>query len=68
MEDEAIIERLIEVRGIGRWPVEMLFIFPARPAERSVAALRVALQLMAAEGFPQMAEQPSNVPKVVPSS
>jgi len=24
MEDEAIIERLIEVRGIGRWTVEMM--------------------------------------------
>jgi 3-methyladenine DNA glycosylase/8-oxoguanine DNA glycosylase len=27
MEDEAIIERLIEVRGIGRWTAEMLLIF-----------------------------------------
>ncbi len=27
MEDEAIIERLTEVRGIGRWTVEMLLIF-----------------------------------------
>ncbi len=27
MEDEAIIERLIEIRGIGRWTVEMLLIF-----------------------------------------
>jgi 3-methyladenine DNA glycosylase/8-oxoguanine DNA glycosylase len=27
MEDEAIIERLISVRGIGRWTVEMLLIF-----------------------------------------
>ncbi len=27
MTDEAIIERLIEVRGIGRWTVEMLLIF-----------------------------------------
>ena len=27
MEDEAIIERLNEVRGIGRWTVEMLLIF-----------------------------------------
>ena len=26
-EDEAIIERLVEVRGIGRWTVEMLLIF-----------------------------------------
>lgn len=27
MEDEAIIERLTEVRGIGRWTAEMLLIF-----------------------------------------
>jgi methylated-DNA-[protein]-cysteine S-methyltransferase len=27
MEDEAIVERLTEVRGIGRWTVEMLLIF-----------------------------------------
>jgi methylated-DNA-[protein]-cysteine S-methyltransferase len=27
MEDEAIIERLTEVRGIGRWTVQMLLIF-----------------------------------------
>ncbi|HYV56949.1 MAG TPA: methylated-DNA--[protein]-cysteine S-methyltransferase [Candidatus Nitrosopolaris sp.] len=27
MDDEAIVERLIQVRGIGRWTVEMLLIF-----------------------------------------
>lgn len=27
LDDEAIIERLIEVRGIGRWTVKMLLIF-----------------------------------------
>lgn len=27
LNDEAIVERLIEVRGIGRWTVEMLLIF-----------------------------------------
>lgn len=27
LDDEAIVERLIEVRGIGRWTVEMLLIF-----------------------------------------
>ena len=27
LDDEAIIERLIAVRGIGRWTVEMLLIF-----------------------------------------
>jgi methylated-DNA-[protein]-cysteine S-methyltransferase len=30
MEDEAIIERLTQVRGIGRWTVEMLLIFRLR--------------------------------------
>jgi len=27
MEDEAIIERLTQIRGIGRWTAEMLLIF-----------------------------------------
>jgi 3-methyladenine DNA glycosylase/8-oxoguanine DNA glycosylase len=27
LEDEAIIERLTQVRGVGRWTVEMLLIF-----------------------------------------
>jgi len=27
MEDDEIVERLIEVRGVGRWTVEMLLIF-----------------------------------------
>lgn len=27
LDDDAIIERLVEVRGIGRWTVEMLLIF-----------------------------------------
>ena len=27
MADDAIVERLIEVRGIGRWTVEMLLMF-----------------------------------------
>jgi DNA-3-methyladenine glycosylase II len=27
LDDEAIVERLIAVRGIGRWTVEMLLIF-----------------------------------------
>lgn len=27
LEDEAIVERLVQVRGIGRWTVEMLLIF-----------------------------------------
>ena len=32
MEDDTVIEKLSEVRGIGRWTVEMLLIFRlARP-------------------------------------
>jgi DNA-3-methyladenine glycosylase II len=32
LDDDAIVERLVEVRGIGRWTVEMLLIFQlARP-------------------------------------
>jgi DNA-3-methyladenine glycosylase II len=27
LDDEAIVERLVEVRGVGRWTVEMLLIF-----------------------------------------
>ena len=30
MDDEAIIERISQVRGIGRWTVEMLLIFHLR--------------------------------------
>ena len=34
MDDDAIIERLTAVRGIGRWTVEMLLDLPPRPARR----------------------------------
>ncbi len=27
MDDDAIVERLVEVRGIGRWSAEMMLIF-----------------------------------------
>jgi len=27
LDDDAIVERLVEVRGVGRWTVEMLLIF-----------------------------------------
>ena len=27
LDDEAIVERLVKVRGVGRWTVEMLLIF-----------------------------------------
>ena len=35
LADEEIIERLTQVRGIGRWTVEMLLMFAARPARRA---------------------------------
>ena len=42
MDDEAIVERLIEVRGIGRWTVEMLLIFTlSRPDVLPVTDLGV---------------------------
>jgi len=42
MDDEAIIERLVGVRGIGRWTVEMLLIFSlGRPDVLPVADLGV---------------------------
>ena len=34
MSDDEIIARLITVRGIGRWTVEMLLLFDHRPARR----------------------------------
>ena len=43
LDDEAIIERLIAVRGIGRWTVEMLLIFQlGRPDVLPVRRLRCA--------------------------
>lgn len=42
MDDEAIIERLVQVRGVGRWTVEMLLIFRlGRPDVLPVADLGV---------------------------
>ena len=42
MDDEAIIDRLVQVRGIGRWTVEMLLIFNlGRPDVLPVADLGV---------------------------
>lgn len=42
MDDDAIVERLTEVRGIGRWTVEMLLIFRlGRPDVLPVADLGV---------------------------
>ena len=51
MEDEAIIERLIEIRGIGRWTVEMLLIFTLdRPDVLPVTDLGVRRGFMVCRG------------------
>ena len=35
MGDDALVERLTVVRGVGRWTVEMLLLFPPRTSRRS---------------------------------
>ena len=35
MSDEELIEHLVQVRGIGRWTVEMLLHLPPWPARRA---------------------------------
>ena len=51
MDDEAIIERLIEVRGVGRWTVEMLLIFTlGRPDVLPVTDLGVRRGFMVCRG------------------
>jgi len=59
LDDEAIIERLIQVHGIGRWTVEMLLMFDlGRPDVLPVADLGVRKGLMLAHGMKSM---PANV-------
>ena len=51
MDDEAIIERLTEIRGIGRWTVEMLLIFTlGRPDVLPVTDLGVRRGFMVCQG------------------
>ena len=51
MDDEAIIERLVAIRGIGRWTVEMLLIFSlGRPDVLPVADLGVRKGFMLHRG------------------
>ena len=51
MEDEAIIERLTEIRGIGRWSVEMLLIFDlGRPDVLPITDLGVRRGFMVCRG------------------
>ena len=51
MDDEAIVERLTEVRGIGRWTVEMLLIFTLdRPDVLPVTDLGIRRGFMVCRG------------------
>ncbi len=57
MDDEAIVERLTEIRGIGRWTVEMLLIFTlARPDVLPVTDLGVRRGFMVCRGTGELPE------------
>lgn len=55
MSDEEIIERLVQVRGIGRWTVEMLLIFTlGRPDVLPIDDFGVRNGYRIAYGLPEM--------------
>ena len=55
MDDEAIIERLTEIRGIGRWTVEMLLIFNlGRPDVLPVTDLGIRRGFMVCQGTEEL--------------
>ena len=57
MDDEAIIERLTEIRGIGRWTVEMLLIFTLdRPDVLPVTDLGVRRGFMVCQDNDELPE------------
>ena len=57
MDDEAIIERLTEIRGVGRWTVEMLLIFTlGRPDVLPVTDLGVRRGFMVCRGDEELPE------------
>ncbi|MCY4220729.1 MAG: hypothetical protein OXC25_07030 [Thiotrichales bacterium] len=57
MDDEAIIERLTDIRGIGRWTVEMLLIFTlARPDVLPVTDLGVRRGFKVYQGLTELPE------------
>ena len=57
MDDEAIIERLTEIRGIGRWTVEMLLIFTlGRPDVLPVTDLGIRRGFMVCRGDEKLPE------------
>ena len=57
MDDEAIVERLTEIRGVGRWTVEMLLIFTLdRPDVLPVTDLGVRRGFMVCRGTVELPE------------
>ena len=57
MDDESIIERLTEIRGIGRWTVEMLLVFTlGRPDVLPVTDLGVRRGFMVCQGNGELPE------------
>ena len=57
MDDEAIIERLIGIRGVGRWTAEMLLIFTLdRPDVLPVTDLGVRRGFMVCQGNGELPE------------
>ena len=57
MDDETIIERLVEIRGVGRWTVEMLLIFTLdRPDVLPVTDLGVRRGFMVCQGNGELPE------------
>lgn len=55
MDDEAIIERLVQIRGVGRWTVEMLLIFQlGRPDVFPVDDFGVRNGFRVAYGLPDL--------------
>ena len=57
MDDEAIIERLTEIRGVGRWTAEMLLIFTlSRPDVLPVTDLGVRRGFKVCQGNAELPE------------
>jgi len=55
LSDEALIERLIQVRGVGQWTVEMLLIFTlGRPDVLPVDDFAIRKGFMLWQGLPEM--------------
>ena len=66
MDDEAIIERLTAVRGIGRWTVEMILIFQLeRPDVLPVGDLGVRKGFAVAQGGRANAAEPLPEPAAI---